>query len=338
MLLFHLPSPFYHFCLNVHTISPLGELPLFMELFTETDGPTTAPIPDGATPYPVWGWKPENAKKFQDAKGDEIKARILNLVRNFQVMDKSNMRQMTKLFMDMGLWGVGLVALKAVWDIITIIGALTKATEVYAIVVGILEVGAAVIILAITLFILAVLVPIFLLMQKDAAGLMVILNDTDQDLDLEEITCTHGKVIGIFKDNAALENPKPIIPKKLPPIIDPKTKEVVAEGSIQAGFLSVRKRDNALKGTQGALKFKATEPFPQGAYIGWSVPLIGFGESNALLVSATYNGSVSQFSDNTDDKGRQEYTSTSTTNAKITGRVNSGSGSQAFYIMNLSAK
>lgn len=309
-----------------------------MELFTETDGPTTAPIPDGATPYPVWGWKPEKAKKFQDEKGDEIKAQMLNLVRNFQAMDGSDARWMTKQFMNMGLWGVGSVGLNAVWNIIEIIGALTEEIEAYAIVVGILELGTEVIAFVISVFILAVLSPIFLLMQKDAAGLMVILNDTDQDLDLEDITCTHGKVIGIFKENSALENSKPIIPKRLPPIIDPKTKKVVAEGSIQAGFLSVRKRDDALIGTQGALKFKATESFPQGAYLGWSVPLTRIGGSNALLVSATYNGSVSQFSDNTDEKGRQEDTSTSTTNAKITGRVNSGSGSQAFYIMNLSAK
>ncbi|KAJ7315456.1 hypothetical protein OS493_038637 [Desmophyllum pertusum] len=152
-----------------------GELPLFMELFTETDRPTTAPIPGGATPYPVWGWKPENAKKFQDAKGDEIKARILNLVRNFQAMDGSDARWMTKQFME-------------------------------------------------------------------------------------------------------------------------------------CGFVGMRKRDGALIGTRGALKFKATESFPQGAYLGWSVPLaIG---SNALLVSATYNGSVSQFSDKTGKHGKQEDTST----------------------------
>lgn len=306
-----------------------------MELFTETDGPTTAPIPDGATPYPVWGWKPENAKKFQDAKGDEIKAQILNLVRNFQVMAKSDVRWIVKIFADIGMWAAGYVGLMKVWEIMQTIGELTEATEAYVILEGILEVGAAVITLAICIFIIAVLIPVFL-MLKDAAGLMVILNDTDQDLDLEDITCTHGKVIGIFKENAAKENPKPIIPKKLPPVINPKTKKVVAEGAILAGFLAVRKRDDALFGTQGALKFKATESFPQGAYLGWSVPLaIG---SNALLVSATYNGSVSQFSDNTDAHGKQEDTSTSTTNAKITGRVNSGSGSDAFYIMNLSAK
>lgn len=315
-----------------------------MELFTETDetdGPTTAPIPDGATPFPIWGWKPESAKKFQDAKGDEIKAQVLNLVRNYQAMDGSDAREMSKKFMDMGLLGVGSVGLKAAWNIIKTTSSPTEATEVYAILEGIRAARPAVVTLAISLFIISVLVLIFLLMQKDAAGLMVILNDTDQDLDLEDITCTHGKVIGIFKENAASENPKPIIPKRLPPIIDPKTKKVVAKGSIQAGFLSVRKMDCALYGTQGALKFKATESFPQGAYLGWSVPLTSIcsiGGSNALLVSATYNGSVSQFSDNTGEKGRQEDTSTSTTNAKITGRVNSGSGSNAYYIMNLNLK
>ena len=196
--------------------------------------------------------------------------------------------------------------------------------------------GVKVIRLGISVVILAVLVPLFLLMQKNAADIMVILNDTDQDLDLEDITCTHGKVVGNFKERAALENPKPIIPKRQPPILGPVTKKILLEGSIQAGFLAARKRDNALIGTQGALKFKATQSFPQGAYLGCRVPLsIG---SNALLVSANFTGSVSKFSGDTGDHGKQEDTSTGTANAKITGRVNSGSGSEAYYVMNLAGE
>ena len=306
-----------------------------MALLKETE-PSTAPIPDGAAPYTVWGWKPEHAKKFQDAKGGEIKDQIVNLVRNFQVMANDDERWLVKQFMDIGLWGVGIYGIAQVFTILRTLATITEATEAFAVLEGVLEVGIAVIKLGITVVILAVLVPLFVLMQKNAAGIMVILNDTDQDLDLEDITCTHGKVVGIFKESAALENPKPIIPKRLPPIIDPVTKKIKAEGSIQAGFFAARKRDMALIGTQGALKFKATQSFPQGAYIGWEVPLSE--GSNRLHVSATYNDSVSKFSDDTDDHGKQEETSTSTANAKITGRVNSGSGSEAYYVMNLAAE
>ena len=257
----------------------------------------------------------------------------MNLIRNFQVMKNDDARYITKKLMEMGMWGLGIFGLKRVWSIVTTLAELTEATEAFAVFEGVIEVGTAVINLAITVVILAVVVPLFIFMTKNAAGIMVIINDTDQDLVLEDLTCTHGKVVAIFKENAAEENPQPIIPKRLPPVINPETKEVI-EGSIQAGFFATRKRDAALIGTRGALKFEATESFSQGAYIGWSVPLSR--GKNALLVSATFNGSVSKFSDNTGSHGKQEDTSTSTNNASITGRVNSGSGSEAYYIVNLS--
>lgn len=249
-------------------------------------------------------------------------------------MPNDDTRYLVKTFMEMGIWGVGFYGLAQVWKIVSTLRELTEATEAYAVLEGIMEVGVAVIKLGITVVILAVLVPIFVLMSKKAVGTMVIINDTDQDLVLEDLTCTHGKVVAIFKENAAEEDPQPIIPKRLPPVINPETKEVVIEGSIQVGLFAATKRDEALIGTRGALKFEATESFPQGAYIGWSVPLSR--GKNALLVSATFNGSVSKFSDNTGSHGKQEDTSTSTNNASITGRVNSGSGSEAYYIVNLS--
>lgn len=309
-----------------------GELPGLTELFADA-AQTTAKIPDGAAPFSVWGWKKERAKTFQDARGGKIKDKIVNLIRNFQVMKNDDARYITKKLMEMGMWGLGIFGLKRVWSIVTTLAELTEATEAFAVFEGVIEVGTAVINLAITVVILAVVVPLFIFMTKNAAGIMVIINDTDQDLVLEDLTCTHGKVVAIFKENAAEENPQPIIPKRLPPVINPETKEVI-EGSIQAGFFGTRKRDAALIGTRGALKFEATESFPQGAYIGWSVPLSR--GKNALLVSATFNGSVSKFSDNTGSHGKQEDTSTSTNNASITGRVNSGSGSEAYYIVNLS--
>ena len=113
--------------------------------------------------------------------------------------------------------------------------------------------------LAIAACILAVIVPIFIFMSKNAAGIMVIINDSDEDMRMIDLHATHGKVVGIFKEKAALDNPQPILPKRLPPIVDPKTKKVVIEGSVQAGFFAARKRDNALVGTQGGMRFDATE-------------------------------------------------------------------------------
>ena len=305
-----------------------------MELLTETE-PSTAPIPDGAAPFTVWGWTPEHAKLFQDAKGGEIKDLIVNLVRNFQVMANDDVRMIVKICKGISLFGFGLYGLWQVYKTLQGVVVITEAAESYAILEGLLQVGVAVIKLGITLVIIGVLV-ILIFMEKAAAGLMVIVNDTDEDLVLEDITSTHGKVIGIFKENPDKDNPQPIIPKKLPPITDPKTNKAAIEGAILAGFFAVSKRDSALIGPRGALKFRATKSFPQGAYLGWEVPLSE--GSNRLHVSATYNDSVSKFSDDTDDGGKLEETSTSTANAKITGRVNSGSGSEAYYVVNLAAE
>ena len=98
-------------------------------------------------------------------------------------------------------------------------------------------------------------------MSKNAAAIMVIINDTDEDIRMIDLHATHGKVVGIFKEKAELDNPQPILPKRLPPIINPKTKKIAVEGSVQAGFFAARKRDNALVGTQGGMKFEATKRF-----------------------------------------------------------------------------
>ena len=230
-----------------------------------------APIPSDAAPYPVWGWKKSTAKTFQDAKGDRIKALICNLIRGFQVVNQSTERYVVKLFMDLGIMGFSMQGILATYRMIRALGALTEATEAYAVFSGILEVGINLIKLAVSVVVLAVLVPLMILMAKDAAGIMVIINDTKEDLRLVDTHITHGKIIAIFKNDAALDNPKPIIPKRLEPIIDPKSKKEILEGVIQAGFFAARKKDNALVGSQGSIKFDHTSSYSKGLFLGWEV-------------------------------------------------------------------
>ena len=295
--------------------------------------PNLAPIPSGAAPYTVWGWNIEHTAEFQSASGERIKDLICNMIRNFQVMNDDDERAMVKTFTEVGLWGVGIFGLKAVWKIIATLAELNSATTAFAVFNGIVEVGVNVIKLGIATVIIAILVPLFIYMTKDAAALMVIINDTEEDLDLAAIHATHGKIVGIFKASAKVDNPQAIVPKRLPPIINPKTHKVVCKGAIQAGFFATRKHDNALIGTQGAFKFAATTQYPKGIYVGWEVPLSQ--GSNCLLVSAAYDGSCSQFSDKTDSDGKQEDSAVSSKNAKVTGRVHSGSGSRAYYVINV---
>ena len=292
-----------------------------------------APIPSGAVPYTIWGWKVERAAQYQTANGERIKELITNLVRNFQVMGADDERSMTKMFTDSGLWAIGGFGILKVVQVLRTLYKLTRATEAFAVVSGIMEVGFNVIKIGIAAVVVAILVPLFVYMNKDACAIFVILNDSEDDLDLTECYTTHGKVVGIFKENPAADNPKPIIPKRLPPIINPKTGVKICEGSIQAGFFAARKHDNALVGTQGALKFGATTAFPKGVFLGWEVPLSG--SSNRLLVSVDYSGSTSQFSDKTNDDDKQEDTANGSNGAKVVGRVHDAHGSQGYYVFNV---
>ena len=118
--------------------------------------------------------------------------------------------------------------------------------------------------MAIAACILAVLVPIFIFMSKNAAGIMVIINDTDEDMIMVDLHATHGKIVGIFKEKASVDNPQPILPKRLSPIVNPTTKKVMVEGAVTAGFFAAQKRDNALYGSQGGMQFGATERYFRG--------------------------------------------------------------------------
>lgn len=77
--------------------------------------------------------------------------------------------------------------------------------------------------------------------------------------------------------------------------------------------------------------------YPDGVYVGWEIPLtMG---SNRLLVSAAFTGSASEFSNKTDDEGKQQDTALSsthsTTSAQVSARLNSSSGSEGYYIVNI---
>ena len=291
-----------------------------------------APIPSGAGTFPCWAWTREKAAEFQNAKGDRIKDLISNLIRNFQVMEKSDENMLAHFFMKCGLIGIGVAGAQAVLKVMKTIEKV--ADGIVALADGIITVGLKVIQFAISVFVLAILVPIFILAMKDAAQVMVIINDTDDAMSLQDLATTHGKIVGIFKDNTNQSIALPIIPKRKSAVYNEKG-IMMSSGAVFAGFFAARKNDNAVVGSQGAMKFSATTLFPKGVSIGWEIPLsIG---SNRLLVSADFDGTASAFSDKTNEEDKQEDSSTSSKKGVVVGRVNSGSGSRAYYIMSISA-
>lgn len=313
---------------NMGIIDTEGRVKNISNAFFETLEKGTnslATFPDGAPSYPVWGWNEERVAKYQKARGGDVKKYITNLVRSFQVMEQSDDVGITKICMEAGIVGFGIVGITAAFNIIRTLAILSEATEAYAVLEGLITVGVNVIKLGISIVILAILIPLMILMAKDALGLFVIVNNTNEDLKMNAITFTHGKCISGFKSDAEADNPKAIVPKIFE-IYNPKLDKTIK--SIAAGFLGVRKRDNALIGVRGALSFESNKNYPDGVFVGWEVPLaIG---DNRLLVSATYKGSVSSFSDKTGDKGALNSTDTSSKNHKVDAHMNSGSGSQAY--------
>ena len=96
----------------------------------------TVPIPSTAAPYMVWGWKPSVALQYQSATGNDIKTKVLNLVRDFQAMKHDTKEQMVNAFMNAGIWGVGLTGLKAAWKAFRAASVITEAVEAEAIADG----------------------------------------------------------------------------------------------------------------------------------------------------------------------------------------------------------
>ena len=98
--------------------------------------PAAVSIPSTAAPYMVWGWKPSVADQYENAQGNDIKTRILTLIRDFQAMKKDNKEEMVNGFMQAGLWGVGLTGLRATWRAMQAASAITEAVEAEAIAEG----------------------------------------------------------------------------------------------------------------------------------------------------------------------------------------------------------
>lgn len=292
---------------------------------TATSGATPAPFPDDAPSYTVWGWNAATVAQYQAARGDDVAKFVTNLVNNFQVMEQDDEVGIVKICMQAGIWGFGAAGVAAAFQIIKTLVTLTQATEAYAVLEGVLTVGLNIIRLLISSVVLAILIPLMILMAKDAFGLFVIINNTPSDLVMNDITFTHGKCVSGFKEDASADNPQAVIPAVFS-IYNPTQQQTIT--SISAGFLGVRKRDNALIGTQGAVSFAPTTEFPAGIFLGWEVPLaIG---SNRLLVSATFTGSVSDFSDKTDDSGALDSTDKSSAGHTIEGHMNADGGSSAY--------
>jgi hypothetical protein len=139
-------------------------------------------------------------------------------------------------------------------------------------------------------------------MEKEAVVYMVLVNMTNDTLELQDIALTHGKQTVQFED--PMDRKKVLLPRThiegLP----------LEDDVFWMGLFVAQKRDMALYGSQGAFILKPSgQVFPNNLYVGWEIPLpltpITAGP-NRCLASATYQGSAYNFSDETDRRGSLE--------------------------------
>ena len=307
----------------------LGDVKILDLLGNEGEAnPNLASIPSGATAFPCLGWTLEQAARFQNAEGDEIKRIIFKIIRAFQMAENCDEGSLSHLFMDVGLLGIGVEVVYAVWEFLKVLDTATSMA------LAIAEFGIKAIQYAMSVFVLGILVPIVVHAKQDAAGVFIVMNDTFEDMKLEALAVTHAIITGIFKENRNKNERLAIIPKRQKPVYKENSVKM-NDGAVFAGFMVMRKKDSALHGPNGALKFSASTDYPNGVFAGWEVPI---GEEHSrLLVSADFIGGVEAWSNKTKDEGKQEDKSQSSTQAEITGRVNSGSGCPAYYVINIGA-
>ena len=262
-------------CINNHNIIIIicsfpGEVNKY-DVLSKSENSSLTPMPPDAVPFTIWGWRISDADIFRESTNGQVKHNICRLIRKFQLMKTNDTKLMVAQFIKAGIWGLGLHGVKAVWNILGMLPNVTDDAVAYAVLEGIKAVGESVVNFAVRATMLAILGSFFTQKHGNAATVMVILNDSNEDMELADIFMEHGKVVGIFKEQLCSENPQPIIPKRMPPIVNVKTGKTIVKGSIHACFFATRKRDQAQTGCQGVLKFEPTGRFPVGIFVKWEV-------------------------------------------------------------------
>ena len=280
---------------------------------------------NGIDMMPCWALSPDVAATWTAAQGSSIKSLVKKQIANMQTISgSSSAAGITELSISIGVTAwcnsayVGYVA------------ARTMGTGVFdAVMAGVTGVG-AVATAAVVVVLLAVLLPIFILMEKDAIVYMVLLNRTRQDLTLKgSVHNTHGKQLVQFTNSDGDQ-------KQIPACHDIFNDQgTLVETVTWMGFFMAQKKDSALYGSQGAFLFEKGEVYPSGASIGWEIPLSG--SNNRCLVAADTEKSAKDFSTECDNHGTQNQHAGAGTST-IDGRMNAHSGSEGYMAVVFNTK
>ena len=277
---------------------------------------------DDVQPMPEWAINLTEADKWRQASGEVLGDMVLHRLKIMQTLEITSSPAGWATLMTT----IGVVAwMKRAYDFYKF-ARLEGMTQLAAIANSIKNMSVAASRVFVATVIVAVIAEILLyIMEKEAAVYMVLLNLTDDPLELQDLTLTHGKQTVQFEEPR--ETKKALLPRTPIEGLGPEN------DTFWLGLFCAQKRDMALYGTQGAFSLKpGGKVFPQKVFVGWEIPLtntIITGGPNRCLASATFTGNAQAFSDETDRRGSLDSTSQSGRGV-VRARMHSGKGSRGY--------
>lgn len=280
-------------------------------------------LSSGVQDMPAWAIDHSEADEWRKAKGEKLGEMVAF---RLKVMQSLELTSSSVGFAQVGL-SIGIVAwTKKAYDAYKVARTTMDATRLAAAVHGIKAVTLAASRLFVATVIVAVIMEVLLfLMEKKAVVYTVLVNMTDENLEMETLAVENGKQLVQFVDPLVAHESKTLNKRT---VID--LPDGTREASYWVGLFSASKSDMALIGSLGAYHFKKNSLLPYGAYVGWEIPLTGvFGGPNRCLVSLGNEGSAATFAGKTSSSGSLKSTSR---HGKVTAtaRMHSGSGSEGY--------
>ena len=240
---------------------------------------SNAKLPDNADPFMIWFWDRSTANRYKNARGKEIQALVLEFTEGLQLIERSSDQEIARRMRDMGIW-----AFKKVGKKVFLEARASGLALLPSIKAGVVAVGGFKVI-ALVAIALAAIILLGIFIAKDAAGILLIANDTDEPLQWDDHESWSGRISSVFVEKPLEENPKMILAER-----SSEDKEDMVCG----GLLSFQKKNFSTVGPHGAMGFKPTTRFKEGLKIGWDSPNT-WPARNKILVSATDTGSYADF-------------------------------------------
>ena len=249
--------------------------------------------------------KPETCEILLRATGSDIKNQVQKLLdglARLKGMDKDDAGQVTVQVIQSGCLAIGTAASST-----CIQNLVEGASEIVAALAAVEAVTVSVVCLTASIVIVGIIIPLIYFIEKPATGIVLLINDLDEEINFVEDYNEHGK-------------------KKLITTPIPGSTVIKEKRYVSGGLIASTKKDSALIGTQYGVTYKYKHIEFQLAF---QVPLTGIYVDNNRYASVGSSAKVAA-----DQTYRHNMTSWSAEGQgiKVDIKVNSSGGSVAYYI------